>query len=98
MKTSVSFVKIDVEGGELRVVDGMRGMLESNKRITIMMEFPQGPGDHGKPRAFLEHMRRQGFGIHHVDGGSVRPLADIGGLLSRHEGGAGGTNLIFVRG
>ncbi len=57
----VDFVKIDVQGHELRVLDGMKKMIERSPRIAIAMEFT--PGEHESPRAQLEKISSYGLTI-----------------------------------
>ena len=108
-KRRVSFVKIDVEGGEYRVFEGMRGILENNHRIVILFEFivPNFRRSVGDPAEFLRGLASQGFSLHYKDQKSVSIMrvADIDGLVSRYDhpprnpdGHPVGTSVIAVRG
>jgi FkbM family methyltransferase len=69
----VDFVKIDVEGAEEKVWQGMRETLRRNPDITVLMEF--NVGRYADPRAFLRDIQASGFPLCHVDfDGYVRPV------------------------
>lgn len=63
-------VKIDVEGAELDVVEGMRALLAQG-RTTVICEM------HGKNRAFADLMDELGYRVANLDG--YGPIADAGG-------------------
>jgi FkbM family methyltransferase len=72
----VNFIKIDVEGHEAEVWAGMRETLKASPSIQLMVEFD--PGKHEEPRAFLEQVSADGFGI--------QGIAENGDLVPvRHE-------------
>ena len=69
---TVDFVKIDVEGHEPEVWEGMKGILERSPRIQVLMEFT--PSQYADPAAFLNQIRSDGFQLQKVDfHGDVRP-------------------------
>lgn len=65
----VDFVKMDVEGSEWRVLEGMRGVLAESPRLTLMTEFwPYGFRAAGTtPEAYLRALDELGFRLRHID-------------------------------
>lgn len=61
----IDFVKIDVQGSEMKVFRGMQGLLKKNRHITILTEFwPEGlrlAGD--SPEDYLRLLTQLGFKI-----------------------------------
>jgi len=71
---TIDFVKIDVQGHELQVLDGMKEMIERSPKIAIAMEFS--PSEHESPMAALETIRALGLRIQTIGtDGQVRPIA-----------------------
>jgi FkbM family methyltransferase len=70
----VHFVKIDVQGHELRVLAGMQKTIERSPKIAIAMEFS--PSEHESPAAALETIRGRGLKIQAIGtDGQVRPIS-----------------------
>jgi FkbM family methyltransferase len=67
----VSFVKIDTEGTELRVLRGMEGLLRANRRVQVMCELSP---DWGPVPELIDFMRGLGFRGEVLDGGDWKPL------------------------
>jgi FkbM family methyltransferase len=89
-RPAVDLVKIDVEGGELDVLDGARGTLAANPGIVLIVEFLRGnPLRFGHTVEDLEaRLRELGF----------RLFTLIGHGLRRYERvGEGGVNVVAVR-
>lgn len=70
--THVDFIKLDAEGAEPKIIEGMAATLGANRAITILMEFcPQflqaGGND---PSEFIGRLRDMGFAMQrlHEDG------------------------------
>jgi FkbM family methyltransferase len=65
----VDFVKIDVEGAEPMVLDGMRRTIQSNPSICLVVEFaPKRVIATGRqPKQYLEDFINQGFLIYMID-------------------------------
>jgi FkbM family methyltransferase len=75
----IDIVKIDAEGAESLVLEGMRGTLAANKDITVLCEFnadrvSQTGSD---PREALACLRELGFGFRYVrKDGTVQPISE----------------------
>jgi FkbM family methyltransferase len=61
----VDFVKVDAEGAEEDIWNGMQQTIQKNKNIVIVLEF--GAGRYANPRGFLESIEREGFILRYVD-------------------------------
>jgi FkbM family methyltransferase len=66
--TDVSFVKIDVQGYELAVCQGMRNMLRQNHDVTVVLEFmPSAMRELGfDPSQLIDFFRHLGFKVHQI--------------------------------
>lgn len=62
-KGEINFVKIDVQGAEAAVIDGMRKIIKANRRIKILTEYwPFGMAKTGvKPDQYLKLLAELGF-------------------------------------
>lgn len=94
----VDVIKIDVQGFEGHVIDGMHHILKNSRRLVMLTEFwPQGLHQAGTdPLEFLE--RLQGFGLSVYElgkRGDCVPVADFAELISRFSGRAY-TNLVLL--
>lgn len=87
---AVRFVKIDVEGYEPPVCEGMAATVEANPRLVAAVEYsPWAMGQMGfRPESVLDFFHARGFVIHvlHDDGGleafdARRPDRHLGGRL-----------------
>jgi FkbM family methyltransferase len=83
----VDAIKIDVEGAELEVLEGMSGILNRNKNLILWAEwFPAGMRSAGRePTELPEALQRLGFtDISVIDEKArmVRTVADTNALLS----------------
>ena len=74
----VNVIKIDVEGAEMSVFDGLEKTIDRSDRLSIMMEFSSGLyRSYGyDPDAFLARMIERRFSIYEIDGagGGLRPI------------------------
>jgi hypothetical protein len=61
----VALVKIDAEGAEPAIWDGMAGMLAGDALRTVLIEFT--PGLYADPGAFLDRLTAPGFSLSIVD-------------------------------
>jgi FkbM family methyltransferase len=81
----VGFVKIDAEGAEQAIWQGMARLLARRERLTVFVEFT--PDRYEDPAAFLRQMLATGFALSIVDAdGTVRPVGFDAVLAGpRHE-------------
>lgn len=61
----VDFVKIDAEGAEQAVWQGMRGILDRRAKLTVFLEFLT--KRYTDPAGFLAELRQEGFALARVD-------------------------------
>jgi len=77
-KRKIDLIKIDVQGAEWRVVDGMRDLLRRNKNIKLISEFWSSGLEKGgiKPFDYLDMLFKNGFVISEINEkkGKVVPL------------------------
>lgn len=66
--TDISFVKIDVQGYELAVCQGMQNMLRQNSNLTVVLEFmPSAMRELGfDPSQLIDLFAHLGFGVYQV--------------------------------
>lgn len=86
---SVDFIKIDVQGFEASVIDGLQNTLAQSKKLTLLAEFwPKGLSDAGSdPKEFLERLRDHGLQLHELTPkGELVELNDFDNLIARHQG------------
>jgi FkbM family methyltransferase len=81
----VDFIKVDAEGSEEAVWDGMQQTLRRNRDVVIVMEFKR--ASYGDPAALLTRIRAQGFLLRYIDDdGTVRELSEQEALHGRRDG------------
>jgi FkbM family methyltransferase len=76
---SVDVMKMDAEGSEPFIFEGMKGVLQRSPRIKIVIEFnvPALEAARVDPRQFLERLRALGFGFFSVTAqGGLEPLQE----------------------
>ena len=77
----VDAVKIDVEGAELEVLDGMERLLRESRQITLWVEWnPSCQREAGRPSNLLPHrLTELGFDVVALDdhAGRVRPMSEV---------------------
>jgi FkbM family methyltransferase len=98
----VDFVKIDVEGAEPMVLEGMKRAVESNPAIRLVVEFaPERWVAAGhQPEQFLDDLIKQGFLIYIIDeaGRQLVPTTSAELLaLFKRQAGVPYTNLFLQR-
>ena len=71
------FIKIDVEGAELRVLRGAREMLRRHRPVLFMEHGARIDGDTGEIHELLTGL---GYAIHNADGGG--PYDDLGSMIA----------------
>jgi len=96
---NVSFIKIDVQGYELAVCEGMRETLERFPRLNVCLEYsPEGMIDLGfRPAEVLDFFRARGYELWVVTREATIPVAD-GAAIEKMLGGAGYVDLLCRRG
>jgi len=83
---NISFIKIDVQGYELAVCEGMRRTLERFPKLCVCLEYsPDAMLELGfEPRALLDFFRTRGYQLYTLTTGDPKLLSDdalIQGLL-----------------
>ncbi len=74
IRRPVDFVKIDAQGHELQVLEGMQGIIRESKKIAIAMEFS--PGEHEDPKAAIETILSYGLTLRAIGtDGQVRAVS-----------------------
>ena len=61
----VDFIKIDAEGAEELIWQGMQKVLNENKNITIVLEI--NCSRYAQPKEFLQEIQANGFKLRHID-------------------------------
>lgn len=95
----VDFIKMDVQGYEGHVVEGMRRCLQQTCPLTVLSEFwPEGLRKAGSdPIRLLKSFGDSGFTLHHLrDDGELSPIADHHEFASRYSG-RQYTNVVAVK-
>jgi FkbM family methyltransferase len=100
LRGKLDWVKIDVQGGELDVLNGMRSLIRTSPNLTIVLEFaPIALEEFGaEPGQLLGLLQEAGFDVlaPRWDGRTRR--CSIDDLLERvRTGDARHTNLVFAR-
>jgi FkbM family methyltransferase len=88
----VNLVKIDAEGAEPAIWNGMRRTLACNPDVVVLMEFT--PSLYADPLGFLDEIEAAGFALRQVaaDGNIVPLLRDTIAVF----GAAGGWTMLFL--
>ena len=68
----LGIAKIDVEGHELEVLQGMRKTLESSPRAAVIVEFTPTSSAGSEPGGLIEELRRADLDIYAIDEERVR--------------------------
>lgn len=97
----IDMIKIDVEGAEWSVFQGMPQILQKNRKLRIFTEFNPGSIREfgGKPEEYLKLFLDQGFKLYHINEKeeNVEPIS-IPELLQMYTPGSRWlTNLLCVR-
>jgi FkbM family methyltransferase len=73
----IDFLKIDVQGAEMLVLDGARSILSNSPRCLVMTEFwPSGLEKCGTaPRDYLQAFAALGFDVQELRGGQLRSIS-----------------------
>ena len=91
------FIKIDTQGWEINVLEGMQGCLHQNPKLVILFEFWPGGLRHAgrQPADLLAMLFELGFAVTTIEGSSVLP-ANVAAMV-RRMGSKGYTDLIATR-
>jgi len=96
----VDFIKMDIEGAEMRALEGMTSLIENNDNIRIMTEFhPTELKKFGtNPEDYLNQLRNFDFNIYHIDNKlkSIKPVSNDY-LLAKFPSMDSSTNLFCKR-
>jgi FkbM family methyltransferase len=98
----VQFIKMDIQGAEAKALQGMKGLIRSNRAVKLVAEFC------GKnlekcgsdPKRFLAALKGLGFRIYEISekNGTVEPVTPAYLLKRYHAGTDDYTNLFCVKG
>ena len=80
----VDLIKIDVEGAEEDVWQGMQRTIEQNPGLVVILEL--NVDRYEDPRAFLEDIERAGFRLRYIDFDAEVKSVTIDELLRRQVG------------
>ncbi len=83
----INFIKIDIQGAEWAAIAGMRGLLNKNKKLTLLTEFwPVGLAQFGiEPKSYLSQLQEHGFTVLHMDERKKQVMnADTNALLKTY--------------
>ncbi len=96
----ISFIKIDVEGAEMGVLQGMDNLLEKN-RLTLLMEFnPKQMIEYNvSPQDLLNFLVSKGFILNYVDKENkiIKQVKSISSFLQKLNRTSQAINLICVK-
>jgi FkbM family methyltransferase len=105
--TKIELIKIDAEGAELSILEGMSGALTANPDLIIFTEYmPRAIGAFGgRPASFLETLAAAGFSLgiveeetEQIEPVSLGRLEEITLSLMRETRGRFHVNLLCLRG
>lgn len=86
----ISFIKMDVEGSEFGVLEGMEKTLKENEKLTIILEFvPSCIKEYGaQPKDLLNFLRNYGFIFSFINEESqkIEPIEDTKDFLKKYDG------------
>jgi FkbM family methyltransferase len=80
----VDLIKIDVEGAEESVWEGMQRTIADNARLVVILEF--NVERYADARAFLRMIERAGFALRYIDFDAEVKDVTVGELLGRQVG------------
>lgn len=79
LEGKIDFIKIDAEGMDGLVFDGMKEIIKNNPQIKILMEFVPtiSPKFGFKVNEFVEMVKKMGFNVFVTDDKNIKPLISI---------------------
>ncbi len=89
IRQPVHFIKMDIQGSEVRALEGMQQLLKNATRLSMHAEFwPHGIYDgRTKPEEYFDFLLSSGFQVFiHEENEAMTPVTEIGALLSRCKG------------
>jgi FkbM family methyltransferase len=95
----IDFIKLDVQGWEHEVFQGMEELLRRNPGVRIYFEYwPLGLRNAGcAPVDLLRYVASQGFSLYHAESGALRAVTDFEAFVGSLPG-QKYTDLFAVRG
>jgi len=92
-RQKVDFAKIDVEGGEAKVLEGMRGILDKNTSMALVVEYLPDMGS----VEYLVKLASKGFELWHINEfqNSTLPITPF--LIKKLWGREVGMNILAIR-
>jgi FkbM family methyltransferase len=106
-RQGIDVIKMDAEGAEMGILEGMKGILIANPDLILFTEFfPEAMRAAGhEPEGFLKTLMESGFRVGILDQSSARiealpegPLSGFIRALLEHERGKSCVDLLCVRG
>ncbi len=82
----VNFIKIDAEGAEWLIWQGMQKTLSKNLKLTIILEFANYRQTYYDPREFLTEIVKAGFSLNYVDDDSIIRVITFDECLANKDG------------
>lgn len=84
---NIDIIKIDAEGSEPYIFDGMRKLINDNPNMIIICEFNQAliSGAKRDPRKFLEQVEQHGFPLRYIDSSSNIMNISIEELMKKKD-------------
>jgi FkbM family methyltransferase len=81
----VNFIKIDAEGAEWLIWQGMKQTIINNPQLIILMEFSNNRLDFYDPKVFLSEIVSSGFSLNIISGDSQLEPIDFDECLSHQD-------------
>jgi len=89
-ENKIDFIKLDAEGSELGILQGMKNILNLNKKLKIFLEFvPSCIKEYGSnPERILNLLQSNEFQISYIneDKKKVEQVDDMDYLLQKYDG------------
>lgn len=82
LENPIDFIKIDAEGMEPEVWEGMAGIIKCSPKLVVALEWS--PRAYKDPAEFIRHIEADGFRIDKIDGDGQIVSVDKGKLVERN--------------